>query len=368
MTFPRRRSNTDRPPLGAQRGAATLLVTVLITLALGLTIAVSARVMRAEQRRAANDYQAQQACASAQAGLAAALRQLGSRRRLDLSFDDGGRAYVEGPSSTLSNGATFTAAYTNEDLRPFDSQRVWIEARGHSAHGDGECRFRQLLQSRNVFDNLPQVPLISKDDIRLSGAVYIANAHGLVAAWAGGTISADQITVQLAQTPPRGVCDSHGLCALDQRLARLNNDAFFTNFFAYPPAGIKAFSRTVHCGRCRAADLSPPPEDAPIWLYAPADMPVELPRGDFGTAEHPLVLVVDGDLRTTTPTRLFGVVLIRGRWEIDGGVEIHGIVLSNGAVTGRGRLDLIYDPMVTSRVLQLSFYVKASGGWSDLIP
>jgi len=285
-----------------------------------------------------------------------------------LAFDDAGWAYMEGPSSTLSDGATFTAAYTNENLRPFDSESVWIEARGHSAHGDGECTFRQLLQSRNVFDNLPQVPLISKDDIRLTGAVDIANAHGHIAAWAGGTISADKITVRLGQTPPRGVCDSHGLCGRDQRLARLSNDAFFTNFFAYPPAGIKAYSRAVHCGRCRATDLSRPPQDAPIWLYAPADTPVELPRGDFGTAKHPLVLVVDGDLRTTTATRLFGVVLIRGRWQIDGGVEIHGVVLSNGPVTGRGRLDLTYDPVVTSRVLQLSFYVKASGGWSDLIP
>jgi len=368
MTYPRRRIDTDRPILGTQRGAATLLVTVLIVLALGLTIAVSARVMRAEQRRAANDYQTQQACASAQAGLAAALRQLGSRGRLNLTFDDAGWAYMEGPSSKLSDGATFTTAYTNEDLRPFDSGSVRIEARGHSAHGDGECTFRQLLRSRNVFDYIPQVPLISKDDIRLTGTVDIANAHGYIAAWAGGTISGNQITVQLGQTPPRGTCNSHGLCGRDQRLARLGNDAFFTNFLAYPPAGIKAYSRAVHCVRCRTADLLPPPEDAPIWLYAPADTPVELPRGDFGTAEHPLVLVVDGDLRTPTATRLVGVVLIRGRWQIDGNVEIHGVVLSNGAVTGRGRLDLSYDPVVIARVLQLSFYVKASGGWSDLTP
>jgi len=357
-----------RPPLGAQRGTATLLITVLIVLTLGLTIAVSARVMRAEQRRAANDYQTQQACASAQAGLAAALRHLGSRGQLDLAFDDAGWAYMEGPASTLSDGATFTAAYTNEDLRPFDSKTVWIEARGHPAHGDGECTFRQLLLSRNIFDNLPQVPLISKNDIRLSGAVDIANMHGRIAAWAGGTITANRISVQLGQTPPRGVCDSHGLCGRDEHLARLNKDAFFTNFFAYPPAGIKAYSRAVHCGRCRAADLSPPPDEAPIWLYSPADRPVELPRGDFGTDKHPLVLVVDGDLRTAMATRLFGVVLIRGRWQIDGDVEIHGVVLSNGAVTGRGRLDLAYDPEVTSRVLRLSFYVKASGGWSDLNP
>jgi hypothetical protein len=58
--------------------------------------------------------------------------------------------------------------------------------------------------------------------------------------------------------------------------------------------------------------------------------------------------------------------VIRGRWQIDGGVEIHGVVLSSGAVTGRGPLHLIYDPDVASHVLRLSFYIKASGGWSDL--
>lgn len=366
MTYPRRRTDSRSPLRTAQRGAAALLVTVLIVLALGLTIALSARVMHVAQRRASNDYQTQQACAAAQAGLATGLRRLGSRRRLDMSFDEAGWTYLDGPSSSLSDGAAFSVVYTNEGLRPFDTETVWIKARGHSAQGSGECSVRQLLRSRKAFDHLPQTPIVAKDGIRLTGAIDITNARGRTAAWAGGTIAADRITVQLGQTPPRNICDTHGLCMRDARLARLNLDAFFNNFLAYPPAGIKAYSHAVLCDRCRAIDLAPQPDDAPIWLSASPGAPVELPRGEFGTAEHPLMLVIGGDLRTSGTTRLFGVVVVRGHWQIDGSVEIHGIVLSSGAVRGRGPLRLFYDPEVAARILGLAFYVKAAGGWSDI--
>jgi hypothetical protein len=82
----------------------------------------------------------------------------------------------------------------------------------------------------------------------------------------------------------------------------------------------------------------------------------DLPNSDVGSPNHPVVVVMDGGIDTSTGTRLFGLVFGRDpRADIsatDGGQatispgggtsEIYGAMVVEGSGTVNGNVDLIY--------------------------
>jgi hypothetical protein len=89
----------------------------------------------------------------------------------------------------------------------------------------------------------------------------------------------------------------------------------------------------------------------------------------IGSANDPIILVVDGDVHFNGTIQLYGVVYSTGMtWDNTGGggALIRGAAISEGNYTGNGTPDYFYDPNVLSRLRNtLTSFVRVPGSWRD---
>lgn len=91
----------------------------------------------------------------------------------------------------------------------------------------------------------------------------------------------------------------------------------------------------------------------------------------IGTAAAPVVMIVHGNLTTTSPTppTLFGLLYTYNTaesWVTAGSPAVRGAVVAEGAVQGAGTPVITYDLTVLNALrLQSGSFVRVPGGWRD---
>ncbi len=415
---------TTFPTPRGQRGAAALVVTLLLFFAMVLVALFANRNLVFEQRSAANQYRSTQAFEAAEAGLEWALAQLNANHRIGTdclpSTDPAATSFrsrylgIAGHTGELTP-RTWTAAGAPAVLLPSCISagsgwscscptNGWPNLSAPTGKAPVAAFSVQLLPSgkagvvRIVANGCTQLAgacltgSMSQPDASARLEVAVGLVAGLrtppaatvtvragfdagaatiglhnpdpqtgVAVDAGSGINAPAARL----TPPAGAAKTGLLVADDAALAALDADRFFASYFGVAKAAWRtqpAVTR-VGCSTDCASVLAATLAAAPdgTLIHVDGDLVLAGPL-TLGSVERPVVIVVDG------AAQLEGAVAIHGAlyaasitWnQTAGGAFVRGALLSEAGYQGSGAPELFYDTAV------LDTLVHATGSFAPV--
>lgn len=393
-----------------QRGAAALVVTMLLFFAMVLVALFVNRNLVFEQRSAANQYHSTQAFEAAEAGLEWALAQLNHPQRLGAdcqptldptatsfraryltfvrrsttfvptTWNDGGIATALRPTCVRSGGgwscscpstgqpplnpppgATPAAAFTLQFLPSAQPGTVRVSATGCTSLA-GAClpgaatsadATSKVEAAYGLLGGLRTPPVAT---ITTRGAfdadtaplgVHNPDPATGVAIHAGTTLAASRARL----SPPAGAPMAGALVGNDAALAGLSTDRFFASTFGIDKADWKhqpAVIRLECNGDCgRALARAVDAAADNALIWVDGDLALTGPL-TLGSVRHPVVIVASGAVRLDGAVGLYGVLYGASmRWDdTSGGAFLRGAALSESSYQGNGTPELYYDTAV----------------------
>ena len=375
-----------------------------------------ARPIVGEQRIAGNELRARQAFEAAQAAIDLAIRRHNELRTYASQTWDA-------PAGADAGAPTGSAAFCRRDVVPTSiacpttpgvpvctapnarDLSAWLVSCGWSDDRSGRRRIVTLASKGNPLPGSVYNPVTAGATVDLSrGNSTVVNYYGNLTVWSGRDFvggSGGTLNIKIrnpAHATPYATADEmvagagignqcideHFLCFSgegsgvpitvtdeDLNLARLasNPDLFFANFTGMSPAEYKASMAdavvaaasigTAFTGANQGGDKV-------YWIDGTATL-----SQDVGTREHPVVMVVDGDLTISGNTTFHGVLIVRGALTARGSPRIRGATvvsgnMSGGDATANGDLTVYYEPEMLERVRQQTGrFVSAPGTWRD---
>ena len=423
------RSRRHPRSLPRQRGAAALVVTMLLVLATLIVVAVANRNAIVETRAAANQYRSTQSFEAAEAGLEWALARLNDNAPIGAdclpsvdpaapSFrarylrDDGAgfvaatwedagvpvplqAACVRGESgwscSCPASGSALVADPGGSATAPNFMLQFANGARpgivraiatgctrrgapctatsdaGHEAAARVEVTFGLVAGLRAA----PVAALTVGGNLDAGGSALGAHnldaASGGIAIHAGGSVAGNALRLS---APPGSPLDG-SVVSGDTQLAALAGDRFFARWFGMDRAAWSAqpAATPLACvGNCATTIASAVATGARL-IAVEGDAALDGPL-DLGAPERPVVLLVNGTLRLRGAVALHGVVVAGAlEWRdaaADSGALIRGAALIEGNVQGDAAADLIHDAALLARLQrETGSFARVSGSWKD---
>ena len=362
--------HTPTPTPRWQRGAAALVVTMLLFFAMVLVAVFVNRNLVFEQRSSANQYRSTQAFEAAEAGLEWAQAQLNHNARLGadcqptsdvsatsfrarylgyakatsafvpLTWTNAGVVTALQPTcvrtgsgwscSCPASGAPMLTAPVGNNPAPAFTLQFTAGARpgivrvvstgctrlagaclpGSTASVDATARVQADLGLLGGLRTPPAAALTTRGAFDADAAalgVHNPDPESGIAIHAGGAIAASQARLGT----PAGASLAGALVGNDAALAALSADQFFTAYFGLDKAGWKSqptVTQVACSGNCAGALAAAVADagDSPM-LWIDGDATLAGPL-TLGSAQRPVVLVVTGSLR------------------LDGAVTLHGLV------------------------------------------
>jgi Tfp pilus assembly protein PilX len=342
---------THATPPCTQRGAAALIVTLLLFLALALLAFGMNRHLLIEQRSATNQARAAQAFEVAEGGLDWAQGALNDMRRV-------------GPDcrpSTDAAALTFRARYLQLDrasgvISPTSGQAACVgNANGWSCRCDGQAAPPTGAEGNPI---APSFTVIFQPGPR-AGTVRIA-ATSSAAPDAASRIEATLGLYAGLRTAP-------GNAITTRDMTDLTIDRFFSAWFGIDKASwrdqpaVRRITCPADCGRDVEAAIGSGHEL--IWIDGDATLAGPLA---LGSPEHPVVLVASGSMRLDNGVAIHGVAYAGSVMLAGTGNVVHGAVLSEGLYVGPTDPAVHLDVDVLSALThQTGSFVRIPGSWRD---
>ena len=402
--------HTNSRSMGSQRGAAALIVTLLLLFAMLLAAAFANRHLVFEQRSAANQARSTQAFEAAEAGLEWASAQLNANQRIGADCLPG-----TDPTATSFRSRYLDIARGTGVITPLTwfqgSTAIALQAACVRSGGGWSCscpaqglptlpapagtapaaafllRFMPAAKAGVV--RLSATGCTSLAGACLAGATTRADASaklevalGLVGGLrtppaatvtvrgafdagsatlglhnpdpatglsvnAGGSINAAQARL----TTPAGASKAGALVGNDSALAALSADRFFASTFGVDKAAWKsqpAVTRIDCAVDCSAALVAAIAAAADgALIHVEGDLTLTGPL-TLGTAQRPVAIVVSGALHFDGAVALTGVLHAGAlQWtNTSGGAFVRGALLAEAGYQGNGAPELFYDAAV----------------------
>jgi Tfp pilus assembly protein PilX len=393
-----------------ERGAATLIVTLLMFLAMALVAIFVNRNLVFEQRSAANQVRSTQAFEAAEAGLEWALAQLNDPQRIGPdcrpSADPAATSFRSRHLAFDRTTASFTPVTWNQAGTPTALQPSCVRsATGWScscpsqslptlvppagnapaeafalqfAAGAKPGTVRVIATGCSNFAGVCQPGSTTRADATAKLEVALGLLAGLrtppaatlttrgafdadaaalglrnpdpatgIALHAGGTIAAGHAQL----TAPAGAPPSSTLVGNDTALASLSTDRFFASYFGLDKAAWKnqpAVTRITCNGDCGSALASAIGATADTALiWVDGDLDLAGPI-TLGSLQQPVVIIASGAARLNGAIALHGVIYAAAlRWDgTSGGAFVRGAALSETDYQGNGTPEFFYDTAV----------------------
>lgn len=409
-----------------QRGAATLVVVMVLFFLMLLVSAYAGRTLIFEQRTSANQYRSAQAYEAATGGLEWALAMLNSDRRIDAScqpstdanhntFRDrylamdintdkvtpatppSGRFAAcmrgangwqcqcpTGTSPSLVADATTGAAFVMEMLpvpafTPAQPLRltVWAcsSATDSRCYGsgtnssDGYATQSMQVALVSALQQPPTAALTSWDEVNIPAGMIVVNQSpggNAVAVRSGhGVVLVNSASVAL----PGGVPVDDGLVRDDPQIRDMTL-RFFQRHSGLSQTAYRNLPNTTSCqgNSCTDALLNAAANGRRL-LHAAGNL--TLPANTtLGSPEQPVLLVVDGTLTLQGMTSITGVVYAQQLEWVNGAsaASVRGATLVHSACCAgvSGSPSLVYDHEVVKRLqLGAGAYARVPGSWQD---
>ena len=371
-------------PAARQRGAAALVVTMLLFFAMVLVAVFVNRNLVFEQRASANQYRSTQAFEAAEAGLEWAQAQLNNPDRLDavcapvndaaatsfrarylsyakatsaftpITWNNGGGVTALQPTCVRTssgwacscpvNGAPVLSAPTGNNPAPAFTLQFTAGAKpgvvhvtatgctrlagaclaGSTANADATARVQADLALLGGLRTPPTATLTTRGAFDADAAtlgVHNPDPDSGIAIHAGSTVAAAQARL----STPAGASLAGAVIGNDLALAALGTDAFFATFFGLDKAGWRNQPSVARID-CRSGCTS-----ALVAAIASAgNNPMLWVEGD---------LTLAGPLTLGSPQRP-ALIVVNGAVRLDGAVLLHGLVygrsLGWNGTTGSG--------------------------------
>jgi hypothetical protein len=393
-----------------QRGAASLLVTVLLCFAMVLAAAFATRNLVVEERASASQYRAAQAFEAAEAGLEWSLARLNDSDRIgadcrpsgspgDLAFrdrslqiaassgaitavrwNDGGTpvplqaACVRGdagwtcscptdaaPVLPLPAGRTTAPAFSVAFLdgpRPGlvrvvstgCTRSAGICAASTDAGHEASSRLEAVFALTPSLRSAPSAALTARGQIDAGPAALGAHhrdpSTGGLALHAGARIAGSALRL----TTPAGSSAAEGIAADDPALASLAGNRLFVRFFGIDKSAWLAqpAATRVICGTDCASTIASTVAAGARLVWVEGDLDLAGPQ-TLGSADEPIALVATGALRIDGPVTLHGIVHAASlQWNDAAapGALVRGAAVIDGDYGGNAAPDFAHDAAV----------------------
>lgn len=403
----------------SQRGMATLYMTIILLSAVGLIGLYTNRTAITEQRLSANEIRSKQAFAAANAGLDHALAYMRSggidqdkNSVVDtitsntLTQNSGQAAYYQAAFCDRAPGFNNTncpATHTGtlSCTPPTELANMSIVSCGWS---DDDSSVQRVVQAGGTTPSLGgtvSTPLTSRGTANLlTGGASILNYFNDLTVWSGGTLlgqsntgktfirniatnpvadpTADYRNVGTSPTcnnPPSGYqCSTqgstlgHDTVGGDTNLSNLSPDGFFQYFMGQAPTPYRDNVATwivdttgsLTSSNSTSVNSIIDRQDDTIWVEGDMTVP-----GDIGTQDHPVVLVVNGNLNLGSNSTINGLVYVSGTISGNGSPTIYGALVGAGTANATGNLKVVFDPNVLGKAANLGKPALLQGSWRD---
>jgi PilX N-terminal len=390
-----------------ERGAAALIVTMVMFLAMALVALFVNRNLVFEQRSAANQVRSTQAFEAAEAGLEWALGQLNDTQRIGPdcrpSADPAATSFRSRHLAFNRASASFTPVTWNQSGTPTALQPSCVRAAGAwscscpsqglptlvPAAGNTPAVAFTLQFAAGAKPGTVRVIAIGCSNLagvcqpgsttRADATAKIELAFGLLAGLrtppaaaltTRGAFDADAAALGLRNPDPAtgialhaggAIAASHALLTApagaplagtmvgnDAALASLSTDRFFASYFGLDKAAWKnqpAVARITCSGDCGSALAAAIDHAADTALiWVDGDLDLAGPI-TLGSLQHPVVIVASGAARLRGAIALHGVIYAAAlQWDgTSGGAFVRGAALSETGYQGSGTPEFFYD-------------------------
>lgn len=391
-----------------QKGAATLLVSMVLLIAATLLVLYASNTVVGEQRMSANEVRSKQAFEAAQAGIELSVEHINAGN----DFQSASLATLNGRWNSANSSyevmfceaGTFPAdqqcddlATNGTDISPDctppggDDVTAWVVGCGWSDDSAARKRIVALVARTEPVPGDIDNPLIAKGSVAFGGNPTVTNYFNNLTVWTGATLNNTGNTGKTVIRKPSSaagaltpnevatqVGNGNNVCTQatdlicttssgvfgpdviqgDTSLANLSPDQFFENFLGTPPNVYKATMPDEIVAGGDAGTISA--GDKVYWVEGNASI-----SKNIGSEGHPVVLVVNGNLSLSGDVTIFGVVFVKGDLNVSGGPVIRGAVLATGSVSSGGNLNVIYDPDAVGGANRIGTYAAMPGTWRD---
>lgn len=384
----------------AQRGVATLLITLVILTTITFVLIYSSRTVLTEQQITANDLRGRQAFEAAEAGMETAVAYIISNGGRDKDADnviDPVFDQVDGVGSSntaiLENGSRVTVTMTDASQGEFVATQILSQ--GWSDDETATRTITQVFAYVSPLPNVPDNPLLTRGAIVISGSATVKNPEGHSTIWTGGpmTVPTGSVSTEIAD-PSQTADGAHtskypdcigastmrplqclpasepcpcatyesttktvaGLDVIEQdhTLKNLVADDFFLNFFGMTKADYRQSRVTLETTADNSvedysvgANLA---QGQVIWVDATA-----------GTANWNGITVGCSEKGSSTAAGMScggkltpSIVIVDGNLDVKGTVTIWGLLYVTGTVSGAGSVDIMGAVLMENPNSQLS--------------
>ena len=358
-----------------ERGAATLSISLVLLFSLSLITLYSARVGVTEQKISANEYRAKQAFEAAQAGVeigSAYLNNPDYRKQVIIDANNDGvidynQGNVnDGASGTLPNNASYLVTYNN-NAWPGNLRLVELMATGWSDDRSASATILQRLQIMPLLSNPPDSGVTGRENIVLNGDIELINTETDMTAKTAGIVTLQGSAHTSTSNP-----GNNGIEENNPQLQGLSSDdEFFEHFFGTTKTGVMSQSIRLACAgsSCMSHDNQPAdPGDFAgenIWITGNTTL-----ESSIGSQDHPVVLIVDGDLTLAGNIIIWGLVYITNNGaalHAPGNGYLHGVLVAEHVdFLGDGHFTVEYDSsVITPPKGGNGPFSKVAGTWRD---
>ncbi|MBY4678237.1 PilX N-terminal domain-containing pilus assembly protein [Marinobacterium arenosum] len=356
-----------------QRGVITLTLSTLLLIAVTLVVFTSSQGVVTQQRVISNERRAQQAFEAAFAGHGYATGyfqtfggDLDANDSLDTLLGYPNWTYVSGTS-----GPSYRVRFV-DDVLVGNLAVVTIEAQGRSDDQGAVRTIREQISSTPAVANAPDNPLTSRGFVDLKGSGTITNLESSLTIWSGDSVDVtgnSPKTIIKHPTAAGGIESTNknnkGLDVIDNdaNLSTLTDDDYFRNFFGLSPSDYRSrIVRTDIDPDTTAVTTLDGKKGEVIWVDGDASF---TSNTQIGTADQPVVLVVDGNMFGAGTVTVYGILFVSGDWDAQGNLTVNGAAIMRGNVDGTGSLDVIFDSSVLDNVAFVGKPVAVPGTWRD---
>lgn len=398
-----------------QRGAATLIVTVVLLFLITILSVITAQTVVVENQVTGNQQREMQAFNAAQAGLDYFMLLLGLEE-IDpetgqWSTDSDPFRFIDESKVVQVNGDCAegkVAQFALDSVRVADMPGFYdVTASGFSA----DCLARRVISQRVVRGvgeqhEMERVPVVAGGSVIGGGSAHnVANPENNFTIWSGAphdpanshTLISDPANpckydnqaIRLQECLPHGnrvglIRDnSLSVIASDRNLQELRKtpDAFFENFMGRPPNDFENLGLATSLSPADAEEaITAGMEGGRYWVDGPLNIQggtigctlgmtstQECGRAGHSGEEKPSLVIVNGDFSVQGNFVAYGVIYVRGNLKVNGTMRVYGSIIMEDDVGGNGNVDVFFSSSTLAEVepVRIDMPTVVPGTWRD---
>jgi Tfp pilus assembly protein PilX len=361
-----------------QKGAATLLITVIMITTITLIILFAASYNRIQEQVTANSYQNNQAFEAAEAGLEFGIVYLSQNSNAILANPVNGYIPPYTSSSTqnvaLADGSKYSIVYTNPVANNYGL--ILVTATGTSSDGTSIRVVSQQAGLGSLLSAAPSQPLISKGSISMSGNTVVNNPSSTSTITSASTVSLAGNAKTLITGGATGSTSGNIQSDIQQSnstIAAMSNTAFFQSYFGSSENTVSAAVAHTYTNSASTNYTTTlnGMTGTSVWINQTGSSQASLSGSPvIGTAANPVLLIVNGSLVITGNAVINGFIYIIGglTTSISGNAIINGGIITTDTLNLAGNTTINFNTAILSALqkqFQTSYFAKVPGTWKD---